>query len=174
MLWLTILVALLLAALAILYVAWPLLRPTGRVVESDDSPLAELIHRKDTLLLSIKDLEFDRETGKLTAADFLRLDQRLRQQAIALLRQIEQTMPNMTGLEAELEAAIQRQRQVAEPPVLNGTRPQSAACPHCQAMVGMNDKFCPQCGTALLIKQEFMRTPNPSEGGNGEGKDINS
>jgi hypothetical protein len=149
-LWLTILVALLLAALAIVYVAWPLLRPTSQVALGDDSPLAELIHRKDTLLLSIKDLEFDRETGKLTPADFMRLDQRLRQQAIALLRQIEQTMPNMTGLEAELEAAIQRQRRVADSVSHNGTRHEASTCPHCRAVVGSSDKFCPQCGTALV------------------------
>ncbi len=149
MLWLTILVALLLAALAIVYVAWPLLRPTSQVVIDDDSPLAELIHRKEIVLLSIKDLEFDRETGKLSDADFARMDQRLRQQAIALLRQIEQTMPNMTGLETELEAAIQGQRRVVDAVAANGAKHEAPTCPHCQAAVGSNDKFCPQCGTAL-------------------------
>lgn len=150
MLWLTILVALLLAALATLYVAWPLLRPSSQVVLDDDSPLAELIHRKDTLLLSIKDLEFDRATGKLSDADFTRLDQRLRQQAIALLRQIEQAMPNMANLETELEAAIQHQRRVIDPVTSNGTGHEAPTCPHCQAVVSSKDKFCPQCGTALV------------------------
>lgn len=149
MLWLTILAAFVVAALAIVYVAWPLLRPIRLVLSDDDSPLAELLQRKDTLLLSIKELEFDYHTGKLSQEDYQRLDQRLRQQAIALLRQIEQAAPHTTQLDEELEAAIQRQRRVTDR-VVNVAEKSQLHCPQCRAAVGRADKFCPQCGQKLV------------------------
>lgn len=148
MLWLTILAAFIVAALAIAYVAWPLFRPTP-VMADDDSPLTLLLQRKDALLLSIKELEFDLRMGKLSEADHQRLDQRLRQQAIILLRQIEQTAPQVSGLEAELEAAIQKQRRVANRSSTNGQVVSALQCPHCQTAVSRADKFCPQCGQKL-------------------------
>jgi NADH pyrophosphatase NudC (nudix superfamily) len=117
MLWVTILAALIIAALVV------------------------------ALLLSIKELEFDLHMGKLSPEDHQRLDQRLRQQTITLLRQIAQTAPQVSGLEAELEAAIQQQRRVIARAV--GTGQSTLHCPHCQTAVGRADKFCPQCGQKL-------------------------
>ena len=147
MLWITILLALLLAGLVVAYVSWPLVRP-GKVAVDRDGPLADLILRKDTVLESIKELEFDRQTGKLSEEDFQRLDGRLRQQAIVLLRQIEQQMPEAAGMEAELEEAIRQRRTTTE----RASTPEETAptCPHCQALVRPNDRFCPQCGFALM------------------------
>ena len=90
----TIVIAFIIALFAVAYVAWPLLRPSHAVPPPpDDDPLTALIQRKDTILRSIKELEFDYHMGKLTEADFQRFDQRLRQQAIGLLRQIEKLRP---------------------------------------------------------------------------------
>lgn len=146
MLWITILLALLLAGLVVAYIAWPLLRP-GNVAVDLDGPLADLILRKDTVLESIKELEFDRQTGKLSEEDYQRLEQRLRQQAILLLRQIEQTMPAAAGLEAELEEAIRQRRTISERASPQGEA--ALTCPRCQSTVRDKDRFCPQCGFAL-------------------------
>jgi hypothetical protein len=152
-LWLTIGIALVLAVLAIGFVAWPLWRPATLPQVDEDNPLTELIQRKDAILLSIKELEFDYQTGKLSATDYQRLDQRLRHQAIGLLRQLEKDLPTSSDLEAELEAAILRQRQIldAQPkPVTNGA---SAApnrfCPQCGAPVTATDNFCAKCGAPV-------------------------
>ena len=143
----TLLFAILLAGLAVVYVALPLLRPGRPLLVDDAGPLADLILRKDTLLESIKELEFDYQTGKLSAEDYQRLDQRQRQQAIALLRQIEQAMPAAAGLEAELEQAIQSRRSRTERAASPAS--ETVTCPRCQSPVRANDKFCPQCGFAL-------------------------
>jgi Tfp pilus assembly protein PilN len=150
----TLVLALLLAALAVLYVALPLFRPTRTVLIDESGPLAELILRKDTLLQSIKELEFDYQTGKLSEEDYQRMDQRQRQQAIVLLRQIEQTLPAAAGLEAELEAAIRRQRTASDRASV--TEAEAMSCPRCQSTVRPADKFCPECGFALrpaLVQQ---------------------
>ncbi len=153
MLWLTIGIALVLAVLAIGFVAWPLWRPATLLRVDEDNPLTELVQRKDALLLSIKELEFDYQTGKLSATDYQRLDQRLRHQAIGLLRQLEKDLPTSSDLEAELEAAILRQRQILEAqpsPAPNGA---SAApnrfCPQCGAPVTATDNFCAKCGAPV-------------------------
>jgi hypothetical protein len=146
--WITLLLAGLLAVVAVGYVIWPLVRPTRPVLIDEEGPLAELILRKDTLLLSIKELEFDYQTGKLSQEDYARFDARLRQQAIGLLRQIEQAMPDSINLEMELEAAIRRRRQVTEQAPTVTVAP-TFSCPRCQTTVRENDNFCPKCGFAL-------------------------
>jgi hypothetical protein len=147
-LWLTLLIALVIAALAVGYVVWPLVRPSRPVLVDEDGPLADLLLRKDTVLQSIKELEFDYQTGKLSTEDYERLNLRLRHQAIGLLRQIEGAMPNSAGLELELEEAIRRQRKVAEPSQVINAKP-TLACPNCQAAVRASDNFCPKCGFSL-------------------------
>ena len=153
MLWLTIGAALLLAALAITYVVWPLWQGDTTLHLADDSVLAELLARKDAVLLSIKELEFDYQTGKLSSEDFERLNSRLRQQAIGLLRQIETSAPDSAALEAELEAAILHQRQTAKQPmatVRTGTAVGDRRfCPQCGNAVTAAAKFCANCGTSL-------------------------
>lgn len=150
MLWITLLLAVLLAALAVGFVILPLVRPGRRVLVDEEGPLADLILRKESVLQSIKELEFDFQTGKLSKEDYQRLDQRLRQQAIALLRQIEQAMPAAAGLEEQLEAAIRRRRQVTDRPIVVAEDTEMMACPRCNSAVRATDNFCPKCGFALV------------------------
>ncbi|CAN5394579.1 hypothetical protein BH10CHL1_BH10CHL1_12680 [soil metagenome] len=158
MLWLTIAIALLLAILAIGFVAWPLWQPSTALRLDDDSPLTELIQRKDSVLLSIKELEFDYQTGKLSLEDYQRLDQRLRQQAIGLLRQLEKVAPDSVALETELEAAIRQQRQTVSRPAEErqpeGTKlsppvRQQRFCAQCGAPTAASANFCAICGAPL-------------------------
>ncbi len=158
MLWLTIAIALLLAIIAIGFVAWPLWQPSTALRLDDDSPLTELMQRKDSVLLSIKELEFDYQTGKLSLEDYQRLDQRLRQQAISLLRQLEKVAPDSVALETELEAAIRQQRQTIGRPAKD-RQPESAKpsepirqqrfCPQCGAPTTATANFCATCGASL-------------------------
>jgi len=146
MLWITVLIGLVLAALATWFVVLPLFDPQPQLIIDEDGPLADLLQRKETLLLSIKELEFDYQTGKLSSEDYQRLDQRARHQAIALLRQIEKAIPDSANLEAELEAAIRRQRKAVEAVAPAESAP---TCPRCATALRASDNFCPKCGLAL-------------------------
>lgn len=89
------------------YIVWPLLGAGGEEsihAESDDA--FELIQRKDAALRSIKEVEFDFQMGKLSEEDFNQLNRQLRQQAIALLRRIESSSPEVADLEQSLEKDI--------------------------------------------------------------------
>ncbi|MCS6826845.1 MAG: zinc ribbon domain-containing protein [Caldilinea sp.] len=115
MLWtIELLVALLISGLAILAAVWPLLKkgPTPAWVEDDQ--LLDLLHRKEQVLLAIKDLEFDYRVGKLSEEDYRSYDQQLRRQAIALLAQIEKVAPESAQLDASLEQEILQRRKVRD------------------------------------------------------------
>ena len=143
------------AILAIGYVVWPLFRVTNVFLPLNDDRLSGLMLRKETVLNSIKELEFDYQTGKLNEDDYDRLNQSLRRQAIGLLQRIEKIAPMVGGLDDELEQAISARRQEvatlaaseSTPHANNGTA--SVVCPQCDHPMTATAKFCAQCGTPL-------------------------
>jgi len=50
---------------------------------------AEWLAEKDAVLRSVKDLEFERDVGKLSEEDFLRLDAQFRARAKQIMRQLD-------------------------------------------------------------------------------------
>ncbi len=164
-----LLIALLISGLAIAAVAWPLLKKGPAPVLIEDDRLAELFQRKEQVLASIKELEFDYRVGKLSEEDYQQYDQRLRRQAIGILQQIEQVAPESAGLDATLEHEIQRRRKVqggeASAPdadasmeaeiarrrrVSTPPAPTNGAavryCTNCGGAIAPHHKFCAQCG----------------------------
>ena len=118
-------------------------------VEESESP-------KIQALLAIREIEFDRETGKLSEEDYASLKTRYQQAALAA---IEQEESGGAGAGARNEAA-------SVCPVC-GPRPETSAkfcsdcgrllnlagtagqCNSCGASVPNGAKFCGECGSAL-------------------------
>lgn len=164
-----LLVALLISGLAIWAVAWPLLRkgPTPAWVEDDE--LLDLLHRKEQVLLAIKDLEFDYRVGKLSEEDYRVYDQQLRRQAIALLAQIEKVAPESAQLDASLEREILQRRKVRdgvgaavdgnEGEIAHSSRTSTSAeseqersrlyCTQCGHPLDPHHRFCAMCGAPV-------------------------
>jgi hypothetical protein len=160
MLWLTIGLALLAAAVAVVYVARPLFAPARPLHETDDSPVGELMARKDTVLNNIKEIEFDYRTGKLNEEDYTRYNHRLRQQALSLIKRIDQLAPEVGDLEAELEAAIASQRVIIDNrpvavPAAGAAMITAAAPVAAPAAAPSNGRFCHQCGAAVAPEDNF-------------------
>lgn len=165
-----LLIALVISAIAILAVAWPLLKKGPTPVMIEDDRLMELLHRKDQVLASIKELEFDYHVGKLSEEDYQQYDQRLRRQAIGLIQQIEKVAPESAGLDASLESKIQRQRKVLDgtaKAVQPGTdavieaeiarRRQTVhlAAPAATQSNGGGTRFCTNCGNSIAPHHKF-------------------
>ncbi|MDX6582590.1 MAG: hypothetical protein QOI10_1774 [Solirubrobacterales bacterium] len=82
--------ALIILALLAAFVIAPLRRHGGEEPAPAENPeLADLEARKEALYRQIRDAELDREQGKLSAADWERLDAELRREAIAVLKRID-------------------------------------------------------------------------------------
>lgn len=171
MLTVTIILAAVISVAAIGYVVLPLYYHhalnlsfrSGDDTFLEDEQLTELMVRKDAALLSIKELEFDYQTGKLSQPDFDRFNHRLRQQAMGLLRQIERRAPRLVELDQSLEQEIAKAREVesdgpkatekASGPsdVTEKARTTSTEqCPTCNNPIASADNFCAKCGANLL------------------------
>ena len=156
-----LLVALLISGLAILAVAWPLLKkgPTPAWIEDDQ--LLELLHRKEQVLLAIKDLEFDYRVGKLSEEDYRSYDQQLRRQAIALLAQIEKVAPESAQLEASLEREILQRRKVRDGIGAAADGSAEGTAHPSRTSTSVEDKqqrphlYCTQCGHPLDPHHRF-------------------
>ncbi len=101
-----LLVAFLAGVVAI--VIWPLLQAQDEPLSSPDQPaLARLQSEHEALLIAIRDLDFDYQTGKLTEEDYRAQRESLVQRGVDLLKQIDARESDL------IENAVQAQRQAA-------------------------------------------------------------
>ncbi len=158
--------ALLLTLLIALYVLYPVIRASalGRryfreAAESDR--LADILAQRDAIYQAIRDLDFDRETGKLTPEDHRAMRAQLVAQGVAVLQELDRLMEHVGAddLEGEIEREVARLRQhravpVTEPAVSGvgeaETEPLAArTCPQCGQRARPDAAFCVHCGTSL-------------------------
>ena len=85
-----------LAAVLIVALAWFVTAPLRRgpaeagPEPSDEDPvIADLEARKEAKYREIRDAELDREQGKLSQADWARIDAELRREAIEILKRLD-------------------------------------------------------------------------------------
>ncbi len=156
MLWTTLFFALLIAGGAAAYVLWPLLTRVAPDVPIEDDRLTDMISRKDGVMIAIKDLEFDRQVGKLSDEDYERFNARLRQQAIGYLQQIDKLAPQSAHLDEALEVEIARLRKTRKAPVaVNGKTAPTAALVMAMPAGEVAARFCTNCGQALAPGHKF-------------------
>ena len=171
----TAIVMVLIVVAVIAAVAWPLAstaRSQTLMVSAD--VLAEWTAQRDMALKAIKDLEFDYQTGKVSAADYPVYDRRLREQAPQAMHRLDTYLAEQraavldTELEAEI-AALHRPPGVspgrntaadleqgleAEIAALHSVAPRPAAaaqrfCVQCGQALRPTDRFCGSCGAAV-------------------------
>ena len=120
-------------------------------------------------LVALREIEFDRATGKLSDADYAALKATYTRDALAVLGAPEPApnasaaAPSAAAAEDELEALIARYRGAAPACPEHGPRPEPdalycstcgrylpGACPNCGAAITQIDaRFCPSCGSGL-------------------------
>lgn len=132
-----------LLAVLVLYIGYPLFA-TRRPAQSPTTSAAstrDLLERKEQLYAGIKELEFDRNTGKLAEVDYRRLRAELESEALGVLRELDQLNGEVDDatLQSRIEADVRDQRRTA-----------AAAEPHrcssCEAPRQTEALFCSQCG----------------------------
>jgi hypothetical protein len=172
-----IVVALLLLLAAGLVILWPYLRPrpalpTAAEALALDPRLAELYEQREMLYKAIRDARFDLEMGKLSPADYEQQETKLKWQAAAVLRaidELEQTLfsPQLDArVEAEIaavraaalspaedeaiEQAVQAvRRRTPKTPTPAGPIVGDRFCGYCGGELRPGDRFCGQCGRAV-------------------------
>lgn len=130
-----------------------------------------LASRRKMLVRALKDLENERALGKLEDADFEQIASTYREELKEVLRRIDATLePHRAKAEeiarAHLEkAGLAEGSDRAEQPTAEEqegeakaeateAKPARRVCPKCEASNEPDAKFCKECATSLLAKQE--------------------
>lgn len=149
--------AIVIIAAVLFAVGYPLWLKRSKAVyllKGDRNEKGELSLRKESLYATIKELDFDYKTGKLSAEDYQELQNKYRERALALLREMEKG--GLLGtIEDSLEEEIRAKRRLAAEKAEEGDTPakREAAkvlfCPSCGKGCAVGDRFCPYCGKRL-------------------------
>jgi hypothetical protein len=163
------------AALVGLAIVWLVLQPLiapGRPRPEVFEPLDPEETPKGIALAALKEIEFDRETGKLSDEDYAFLKRKYTGAALEALRAEEASVSAGDGdVEVMIAARVRALRSAATsaPPGAPscpscGPRPeadavfcstcgrrlhQGGACAGCGAELGPGSRFCTQCGTGV-------------------------
>lgn len=131
----------LLAVGALAFVLYPLFfdtRPSARAsrVALNDSG--------ESAIVALREIEFDRATGKLSEADYTELKSTYATRALAEIRASREPAPDVDPLEARVRAYREARKECAQ----CGLRPEPDAA-YCSACGMYLDGKCPSCGTAV-------------------------
>jgi len=140
---LELILGILLAAGATYLVLLPILRPPVAVsdptgLDEGEDP-ADDMRPQTVALRALKEIEFDRATGKLSDSDYEQLKAKYTAEALAALRG-----------ERELPSRVPLTTHRAQCPE-HGARPEMAAifCSDCGRRLGSAPGYCTRCGTVL-------------------------
>jgi hypothetical protein len=154
-----LIVGAILAVIALVIVLYPLFNelsiPSRRSLKPDGAtPSVEAVQ-------ALREIEFDRETGKLSDGDYASLKTRYTREAVAAMRDEESGVAGDSGDAAEAVILQYRRRQLGCS--VCGPRPESdaiycstcgrylaASCAHCHAPITeVGARFCGSCGETL-------------------------
>jgi rRNA maturation endonuclease Nob1 len=162
----------LVAALVGLAAVWLVLQPllhSGRAAAPVFEPLDPEETPKGIALAALKEIEFDRETGKLSDADYELLKSKYTAAALDALRAESAAVPDDLEVMIAARARALRSAAASTSPGLSscsicGPRPESDAlfcsscgrrlpmagtCARCGAPLGPDSRFCEQCGNQV-------------------------
>jgi ribosomal protein S18 acetylase RimI-like enzyme len=162
------LLILLVLAVAVAIVAWPLRQARARPESEESAELSALEAAKEAKYREIRDAELDYRTGKLSEADYRALDATLRAEAIELLRRSDALAPaggvELRPVDADSRDARRLLDGFAEeiaaryPGWTPGSPPHSTprdfAAPHGRFVIGYRDGQAVACGGVRRIEDE--------------------
>ena len=109
---------------------------------------ADLEREKMLVLRSIKELEFDRAMGKLSAQDFDEMAGRLRARAIGLMKQLDGGGYRAI-IERDLAERLKHSRATAPTSVVNADAAAPIGLCACGVQNDLDARFCKSCGAHL-------------------------
>jgi hypothetical protein len=130
------------------YILFPLFRqPKGTpgLDLPDETDLDRLLDRKAVVYRSLRDLDFEHAMGRLSDADYQRLQADYKNDAALLLQELDQL-----GDSEDLDKSIERDiaaRKTA--PAARETERKANRCPSCGAETVPGKKYCADCGKRL-------------------------
>ncbi len=147
-----------LAAAAVFFVLRPVLSPPPADVDApvtmDEEDPEDDLSPRSVALWALKEIEFDRATGKLSDADYDALNAKYTAEALAALRSDTAAVPGPESPAARPRAVVPIAGSVCP---THGVRPEANAkfCSACGRRLSNATGFCGKCGTALPPDARF-------------------
>ena len=157
-----LILGILLAAGSMYFVLLPILRPplepaaTDAPIDEGDDPDDDM-SKEAVALRALKEIEFDRATGKLSDTDYEQLKAKYTSEALAAMRgETGYGMRDAGGVTPAHPAS--RIAQLACPE--HGARPENGAifCSDCGRRLGTAQGYCARCGTALETDARYCNS----------------
>jgi hypothetical protein len=137
-----------LIGIAVLYfVLRPLVHP-GKTRPPVFEPLDPEDTEKGVALAALKEIEFDRETGKLSDVDYDFLKARYTARALEALR-AENVATAVSDVETLIAARVRTLRSASAPAPLPGAADDHSSCLSCGPRPEADAVFCSNCGSRL-------------------------
>ena len=139
-----------LVAIAGFYVLMPLFAESKAAIDIEllaETELDRLLDRKAVIYRNLKDLDFEHEMGRLSDADFNRLDADYKNDAAILIQKLDQL-----GASEDLDEEIEKEIAARKAKLFaSASAPSKEAphCPSCGAALIPGKKFCADCGTQI-------------------------
>ncbi|MEP6495269.1 MAG: zinc ribbon domain-containing protein [bacterium] len=125
-----------LAVSALAFVLYPLFFNAPR--KTHYAPVVPRQSEQDSAVAALREIEFDRATGKLSDVDYSELKARYTQEAVVAMRRQESRAAGVIPLDEDaIEAAVRAYRE------------QHPACPSCGPRPEDDAAFCSNCGRYL-------------------------
>ena len=166
MIWVEAVAALLVGVALTALVVSPLVSSRPVVAELDDEPEDFDETPKGIALAALKEIEFDRATGKLSEDDYLFLKTRYSQQALAAIKAGEGTAPEpvraapLAPAMDDVESLIAARARAIRTAAVSGT----PTCPTCGPRPEPDALFCSEC-SARLVAGTCHQCSAPMEAG---------
>ncbi len=145
-------IALVVLAITLAALAYPLYRARPQSATLNVSTLDDLLAQRDGLYATLRDLEADRQLGKLDEADYAARRAKYMAQASQVLQALDvvQGKGAATDAGARLEQEVRAQRKTTDRHAAR-TKDKAAGgfCRHCGKALDAGDKFCAKCGRAV-------------------------
>jgi hypothetical protein len=159
--------AILVLVAAVLVLAYPLYSARPQALPLNASTLDDLLAHRDGVYATLRDLDMDRQLGKLDAADYHALREKYMTRAAEILEQLDALRGESISLSnaSVQEASAEIERQVAalrrrtsndkeriEPQNRSASvshRSSLLRCTSCGRPYSAGDQYCAQCGHAL-------------------------
>ena len=117
--------------------------------EEDALDLEETGSAKIRALLALREIEFDRATGKLSDADYTLLKQKYSQSALEAIKQ-ERANENPAS-------SSEQEPDDAEALITKAKAQRQSSCPTCQSGLEPGSMFCSNCGRSLTVADALPR-----------------
>jgi Double zinc ribbon len=151
-----LILGILLAAGSMYFVLLPILRPplepaaTDAPIDEGDDPDDDM-SKEAVALRALKEIEFDRATGKLSDTDYEQLKAKYTQEALAAMRGSGVLTPGASPGMHEPRAVARGQETAGLTCPEHGARPEPDAvfCSECGKRLGSAPGYCVRCGTVL-------------------------